>query len=398
MIGFGTQPTDADKSAERPVVCQLLHTLNVGGAELLAQQFALRAAKQFRPVFVCLDALGSLGGQLRQQGFTVEVLQRRPGFDSRCAWRLANVLRREKVQLVHAHQYAPFFYSALARLCGAHYPILFTEHGRDFPDFRRPKRVLANRLLLRRCDHVVAVGNYVRTALVDHEGLSAKRIEVIYNGVDASRFDPQRALREIVRRELRLQEDEFAIVQVARLNRLKDYGTALRAIAQVCRVYPQVRYFLVGEGEEQATLQRLRQDLGLQRQVTMLGPRSDVPRLLQGMDLFLLTSVSEGIPLTLIEAMFSQLPCVATGVGGVPEVVVHGQTGWVVAPQRPDELAAGILKLVQADELRQRLAAAGYLRASRHFPATRMIAEYERRYAQLIAPRWVKHRGVSAAR
>src|SRR6266536_3003325 len=108
-------------------VCQVLHSLQVGGAEVLAARLARNLRKSCRFLFVCLDELGTLGEELRSEGFPVEVLGRRSGVDLRCAWRLAQVLRRERVDLIHAHQYTPFFYALMARLVYRRSPVLFME-------------------------------------------------------------------------------------------------------------------------------------------------------------------------------------------------------------------------------------------------------------------------------
>src|SRR5262245_56225881 len=149
-----------------PVVCQLLHTLNVGGAEVLAARLARRLRDRCRFHFVCLDEKGTLGEGLEAEGFPVTVLGRRPGLDWRCAWRLGRLLRAQGVEVVHAHQYTPFSYALLARWVSRRYPVLFTEHGRHQPDHPRRKRILFNRLMLRRRDRVVAVGEAVRQALI----------------------------------------------------------------------------------------------------------------------------------------------------------------------------------------------------------------------------------------
>src|SRR5262249_13591785 len=116
----------------RATVCQVLHTLRVGGAEVLATQLARNLARTCRFLFACLDELGSLGQHLADDGFPVQVLNRRPGLDWSCSRRLAAILRREQVDLVHAHQYTPFFYAMMARLLYRRPPILFTEHGRHY--------------------------------------------------------------------------------------------------------------------------------------------------------------------------------------------------------------------------------------------------------------------------
>lgn len=364
----------------------MLHVFNVGGAELLAKQLALACQNHFRPVFVCLDAMGSLGAELIDNGFIVEVVHRQPGFDYKCAGRIARFLDAHNVKLVHAHQYAPFFYTSIARMFKGSCPVLFTEHGRDFPDYRRPKRVLANRLLLRRRDRVIAVGEHVREALVDNEGIPISRVEVIYNGVDGQRFNPTRPNRIAVRASLGLRETEIGVIQVARLNRLKDYETAIRTMQIVCRNAPNVRYFIVGEGEERTKIEAMVRDVNMENQIRMLGLREDVAELLEGMDMFLLTSVSEGIPLTLIEAMCAQLPCVATCVGGIPEVVHDGTTGVLSASGDCNKLSEDLLKLIKSPSLRQRMGECGRKRATELFQSDRMLGQYKVLYAQLTNP------------
>src|SRR6185503_15593669 len=120
--------------------------------------------------------------------FTVEVIGRRPGLDWRCPLKLAARWRHHNVDLVQAHQYTPFFYALLARLRNRRPPVVFTEHGRHFPDFPRPKRKIANRLLMEKRDRVVAVGRSVKQALIEYEGIPDRRIEVIVNGIDTGRY------------------------------------------------------------------------------------------------------------------------------------------------------------------------------------------------------------------
>jgi L-malate glycosyltransferase len=375
----------ADNAVNKPVICQLVHTLNVGGAELLARQFADAARDQFDFVFVCLDEAGEMAGDLAGRGYGVEVLERRPGLDLGCAWRLGRVLRKNGVELIHAHQYAPFFYAMLARAMGVRrLPIIFTEHGRDYPDYPRPKRKLANRLLMRQLDRPIAVGNCVRDALIQNEGLPPDRVEVIYNGVDVSRYDPQRSLREAVRKELGYEQGEILVMQVARLNWLKDHPTALAAMAQLAKDCPQARLMLVGDGEERPALEKLTDELGLRSVVRFLGTRSDVARLLQAADIFLLSSISEGIPLTIIEAIATGLPCVATRVGGIAEVIVAGETGRLADARDADALAERLRELIGEPDRARGMGAAGRIRAEQNFSDTAMHASYGKIYGELL--------------
>jgi glycosyltransferase involved in cell wall biosynthesis len=360
-----------------------VHTLHIGGAEILAARLARRLQDHCRFVFACLEERGVLGDELQQEGFPVEVLTRRPGLDFRCAWRLGRFLRRERVDVLHAHQYTPFFYANAGRLPGIRPPILFTEHGREHPDYPRRKRILFNRLMLRRRDRVVAVGHAVRQALVANERIPDRRIEVVYNGIDAERFAGRLRDRAEVRRELGLGTAEPVIIQVARLDRLKDHSTALRCLARVTREALTARLILVGDGPEDAAIRTQVEQLGLAQSVLFLGLRKDVAQLLRAADLFLLSSVSEGIPLAVIEAMCAGLPVVSTEVGGTAEVVRDGHTGMLAAAGDDAALADAILRLHRDPDLRRRLGENGRLRARELFSEEQMARKYLGLYEQM---------------
>jgi glycosyltransferase involved in cell wall biosynthesis len=366
------------------VICQLVHTLNVGGAEILARQFAVQARDEFDFVFACLDSAGLMADELRSVGYAVEVLNRRPGFDWGCVRRLARLFAMHDVRIVHAHQYAPFFYAAVARLLAwRNMPIVFTEHGRDHPDFRRTKRVLANRCLLGRRDRVIGVGECVGRALRDFEGISANRIEVVYNGIDVTAYGGSATQRTAVRQSLGLADDDVAIIQVARLNVLKDHPTAIRAMAQLVTCCPRAKLLLVGDGEERPKIEALVAELGISSQVKLLGTRRDIAGLLSAADVFLLSSISEGIPLTLIEAMAAGLPCVSTAVGGTPEVIVDGQTGLLAEAANPTDVAAKLKRVVEDHACRTTLGAAGRARSRSRFSDVQMHRAYQDLYRQL---------------
>jgi glycosyltransferase involved in cell wall biosynthesis len=367
-----------------PTICQVLHSLRVGGAEVLAARLARRLQDRYRFVFACLDELGTLGEQMRQLGFPVVVLGRRPGLDGRCALHLANLLRRERVDLVHAHQYTPFFYALAARLIHRRPGILFHEHGRHFPDYPRRKRMLVNRLLLGRRDRVVGVGEAVRRALVANEGIPPQRVAVIYNGIDLAGFANGYHDRAAARKDMGVGPGDLVLIQVARLDYLKDHATAVRTLERVVRHRPDTRLVLVGEGPEQAKIEEEVRRRGLEAHVRFLGLRKDVARLLPAADLFLLTSISEGIPLTLIEAMAAGLPVVATEVGGVGEVVVDECTG-LLAPSGDDAaLAARVIRLADDPALRRRLGQAGRARARAVFSEEEMHARYDQLYREML--------------
>ncbi|MBN1912575.1 MAG: glycosyltransferase [Pirellulales bacterium] len=365
-------------------ICQLLHSLTVGGAEVLAAELGRKLGPRHRFVFFCLEELGTLGRQLKEEGFTVEVIGRRPGIDFTCARQLRRLWQRHRIRLVHAHQYTPFFYTLAARLGTGSPPVLFTEHGRFYPDYPRKKRILFNRLLLRRRDRVVGVGRAVCQALVRNEGIPQRRVELIYNGVDLDRIAQAGDQRDSVRAELGVSPEDLVLIQVARLDHLKDHCTAIRTIDRVAKQAPGARLFLVGEGPELRTIESEIRARHLESHVRLLGLRQDVPRLLAGADVFLLSSISEGIPVTLIEAMAAGLPVVATNVGGVGEVVEAGQTGLLASSGNDVALAEAVMKLAGDAGLRQEMGKRGRARAEAVFSERQMHAAYERCYEEML--------------
>jgi glycosyltransferase involved in cell wall biosynthesis len=371
---------------QRPTVCHVVHAMGVGGAEVLVDRMVRKMSDSFRCVVAVLDDVGEIGRQLRNDGFTVENLGREPGIDYRCARRLREFGDQQGAVLFHAHQCTPFFQAMLSRGLRGRRPVVLTEHGRHFPDHASLKRTVVNRLLLRRQDRLIGCGGAVRIALIENEGLPDSRVEVIYNGVDltaAAAATP--GARRRIRDEFGFLQDDFVIVQVARLHTLKDHATAIRTIDRLRQAIPKVRLLLAGEGEQRPALELQIQKLGLEHFVKLAGSRQDVPELMAASDAFLLTSISEGIPLTVIEAMAAGLPVVSTAVGGIPEMIRHGETGFLT-PAGDDLALAAALQLLhddrdQAVAIRE-LAA---LEARSRFSLESMIDNYRTVYREVIA-------------
>jgi L-malate glycosyltransferase len=207
---------------------------------------------------------------------------------------------------------------------------------------------------------------------------------VIYNGIDLAAFAGA-AERSVVRQEFGVADEEFVILQVARLDPLKDHVTALRTLERVVQQRPDARLLVAGEGPELPTIQAAVAHLGLQRQVRLLGLRTDVPRLLAAADLFLLTSVSEGIPLTVIEAMAAGLPVVATPVGAIAVAIEDGKSGLLVPVRDAGALEAALRRLIEDAALRQALGAAARARVESVFAFEAVVARLAAIYDELLA-------------
>lgn len=376
------------RSDSRPTICQVIHSLGIGGAEVLLDRMVRAMSDEFRFVIAVLDEIGEIGERLQNDGFTVHHLHRSPGIDHRCAKRLRAFADRESAALLHAHQYTPFFQSMLSRGFTGQRPVVFTEHGRHCPDLPSRKRMLVNRLLLKKRDRLIGVGQAVAKALIDNEGLPESRVEVIYNGIDLDRT-PARdsAAQAFVRSEFGFSTSDFVVIQIARLHELKDHETALRTMALVCREVPHARFLIVGDGECRPHIEKLIEELQLEHHVVLAGSRNDVPELLNAADMFLMTSISEGIPLTLIEAMAAGIPIVSTNVGGIPEMIEHEVSGYLHAAKDVQGLANSCILLARDLEQRHRVAVNGQKTAIAQFSFRSMVDQYRQVYREVLGVR-----------
>lgn len=384
MIQATENPVKASTD-HRPTVCHVIHALGVGGAEVLVDTMVRKSSDQFRCLVAVLDDIGEIGQQLQADGFIVEHLHRQPGIDRGCARRLRSFADENQVNILHAHQYTPFFQAMLSRGLLGRRPVLFTEHGRHFPDSPSRKRSVVNRLLLNRRDRLVGCGGAVRQALIDNEGLPANRVEVVYNGVDLqSLASGDGSQRNALRSSFGFSEGDFVAIQVARLHKLKDHLTAIATIDEARTHNPNIKLLIVGEGDERDSIENEIQSRDIGSHVVLAGNRNDIANLLTAADCFLMTSISEGIPLTIIEAMAANLPVVSTAVGGIPEMISDGETGFLSEAKDSAGLAKHLFQLSQNTALQQEVAAAGRVQAEQNFSIQNMLSGYADIYKEML--------------
>ena len=362
-----------------------MHVMQVAGAEVLVKQIIERLGDRMDPTVLCLDDLGELGHQLRDAGVPVAVLDRRPGLDRQVAKRLAAIVGERQIQVLHAHQYTPFFYSALARLrYRIPTKVLFTEHGRHYPDVVSRKRHWANRLLLQRyADVSTGCCDFSTHALREAEGFP--RAITLRNGVDLSDLAPPRgpAERRALRHELGLDPDRRYAACIARFHPIKDHPTLIRAWHRVRQALPDARLLLVGDGTERAPCESLASAYGLGEAIEFWGIRHDVPKILRAVDVFTLASISEAASLTLLEAMAVECPVVVTDVGGNGEHVAEGVHGHLVPRGDDASLAEALTGLLRDPERRARYGRSARQRVLREFDLDTAVKHYSELYRRL---------------
>jgi glycosyltransferase involved in cell wall biosynthesis len=361
-----------------------MHVMQVAGAEVLVAETIRRLANRIAPTILCLDQVGPLGEQLQKEGIPVLTLNRRPGRDWRLIYRLARELHQRKIEVVHAHQYTPFFYAALARaLLGCGPRLILTEHGRHYPDHVSRLRRVANRFVF---DWLASAVNaccvFSAASLPRIDGFARRRIQVIENGIDLKCYGPSHD-RDRLRLRLGLDPLRRYIANVARFHPVKGQAMLLRAFAKVAAARDDVDLLLIGDGPLRPELEALVHQFRMEQRVRFLGVRADVPDLLQAVDLFALTSLSEAASLTLLEAMASSLPVVVTEVGGNPEIVRHGLEGLLVPRGDAEATAAALLRLLDNPAAAAAMGAAGRARVETRYRLEQTIDNYFRLYQRL---------------
>jgi L-malate glycosyltransferase len=368
-------------NSNRPNVLQVVLSLNPGGTERLVVELVKRLRPELSMAVCCLDEEGAWGEGLRHEDINVVALRRREGFRPQLGRAIAKAAVQHGARVVHCHHYSPFVYASIARLWAPHLKIVFTEHGRLNDSGPSPKRRTANRVLAHAPRTVVTVSSELKQHLVA-EGFSTDRVSVIYNGIDVGPL-PDVAARTRVRQELGVDDRTIVIGTVARLDPVKDLPTLVRALGAPEASRP-LTLLVIGDGPERGPIEAAARAAGVASFVRFLGHRDDARDLLAGCDVYANSSISEGISLTILEAMAAGLPVVATRVGGTPEIV-DTSCGRLVPSRDPASLAVTLSELAADASLRCVLGRAARARVEQRFTLDRMIAEYRDAYYAAVA-------------
>jgi glycosyltransferase involved in cell wall biosynthesis len=355
---------------------QLVLSLSPGGTERLVIEICRQLANRVQSMVVCLDDAGAWAAELEGLHVPVVALGRQPGFQPALAVQIARLIRANHIDVVHCHHYSPYVYGLLAsRLAGV--PLVFTEHGRLSDGAPSVKRRLVNPFLSMLGGRVCSVSGDLKQHMVT-EGFPARRVQVVYNGIDPG-HRPTAIERAAARDALGVPRDAFVIGTAGRLVPVKNLPVMLQAHALLLEKHPHAHAVIVGDGPQRGALEARAQQLGIAGSVTFTGYRSDVRALMAAFDVYVNSSTYEGVSLTILEAMASSLPVVATTVGGNPEVVIDHETGLLV-PGRARALAEAISLLALDARRRRQMGDAGRWRVIRHFSIARMVGDYVAAY------------------
>ena len=311
---------------------------------------------RFKTVIIYLTKCSEAEDYFQSRGYSVHYLcgnTRLNAFRFSILGRLVKILKQEKVDIIHCHRHKPVVYGAIAGwITGV--KVIAHVHGLNRSKKSRRRRI--NKLLFKKVCKILTVGQSVREdVLRDNPFLPDDKVVSIGNSIDIERFVQTDISKENAKRSLGFDSSVCVIGTVGRLNPTKDYATLIRSFKTVKERIANAELVMIGDGRLDSELKELAESLGVAASVHFLGRRSDLAELYRAMDVFALSSVAEGMPRVLIEAMACCVPCVATNVGGVPEVLENGNLGLLVDAGKPDDLAAAIVQMVNLPENDKRI-------------------------------------------
>jgi sugar transferase (PEP-CTERM/EpsH1 system associated) len=359
-------------------IVHLVYSFDTGGMEKGICTTINHRSNDFEHIIVCLTSSGEMVRHL-PEGTPVIAMGKKPGNSLRFLVELSRLLKRLQPAVVHTRNWSGIDGIFAARLAGIR-TIVHGEHGwgMDDPYGKNPKRRWIRRIAdLGVCEYT-CVSKQMKDWL-ENDIKVRSPVTQIYNGIDTNKFRPaEKGEKGSLRRKLNLPEDTPIIGVVARLDPIKNHRSLFRAFETVRTVLPEACLLVVGDGPERKSLESQAGD-----GVIFLGNRSDVPEILRALDLFVLPSLNEGISNTILEAMATGTPVVATRVGGNPELVEDECTGILVKPGDFQSMASAILRYLEHADLRARHSEAGRQSVLKRFSIEAMVRSYEAIYRRL---------------
>ncbi|MEZ4735136.1 MAG: glycosyltransferase [Caldilineaceae bacterium] len=363
-------------------VLHLITELSIGGAQMvLLRLLANLDREHFTVTVACLyNGDGAVAQQIRDLGIPVVDLGMKRKWRLDAFFRLWRLLRRVRPQVLHTWMFhANLPGRLIGRLAGI--PVIIGSEHTMGQESRR--RLLLNRLTAGLVDKVICVSPQVADFARRHIGLPESKLATIANGVEVERFALSLTQAE-ARQRFQLPVEGVVVGAVGRPRPVKGYRYLIDAF-QLCRPTQFPLYLVfVGNGPERPALIEQVQRAGLTERVFFLDDQQEIPAVMAALDLLVLPSLWEGMPMVALEAMAAGLPVIATAVGGTPDVVIHNETGLLVPPADPSALAAAIQTLVQAAECRHTLGEAGRRRACTLFSIQQNVAQTEILYKELL--------------
>lgn len=365
-------------------VTQIIHSLNPGGLENGIINLVNNMDDfKFENTICCLTQGGDFEKRLNKN-IKVSKMFKKPGNDYQLYIKLIKYLKEIKPTIVHTRNWAGMDGIIVAKIAGV--PIIIHgEHGFEIADLisqNRKRKFIRKLVLSTMVDKIVTVSKNLKNRLINEIKIKPEKIIHIPNGVDTNKFNIYR--KEFTRKKFGFKKGDFIIGIVARLDPIKNHKTLISAFKEIVTIHPNTNLVIVGDGSLRNKLENQTYQLGIKNKVIFMGERDDVPEILKTFDIFVLPSLNEGMSNTILEAMATGIPVIASNVGGNPELVVDGRTGFLFPSNDVESLVQKIKTYISHPELKQKHGYNAHKRVEEKFSLDQMVRRYEELYLELV--------------
>ncbi len=361
----------------------ILHTESAkrwGGQERRTFAEAREFKKRGYRVILAVQPGSALGKHAKEIGIEVREIEMRNREILRAFFRLFSLIRREKVDIVNTHSSKDSWIASFAARL-AHRPILLRTRHVTIPISNHPFNIV-----YKLPHRIITVSNYVRETMIQKNRIKPEKIISIPTAINLKKFDFKMSGRK-VREKLRIDPEVPLVGMIGVIRTEKGHPYFIEAAQRILKVHPKVRFLIVGQEPKGKTIVRRVRELKLEKKILVTGFRPDVPQVLAALDIFTMPSLREALGTALLEALAMKKPVIATRVGGIPEVIIHNQTGLLVPPADSKALARAILELLEDREKAKRLGKNGRRLVEEKFSQETMIERIENLYRELLKKR-----------
>lgn len=353
------------------------YSVGMGGIETLLLEICGRLNRKiFNPCVCVFSPDEKIAGEFKDIGIPIHLIKKKDALDPKLPFRLYKLIKDLKIDVLHTNNQGSWLYGTIAANI-ARIPIVHTEHTNVIYHAGNKNLWLKlEKLLSFFTFKITTVAESVANFMICEQNIKKDKIKVIENGIDADIYDFELDKNQ-KKKEISLKESDIAVGIVARLTGNKAHDVLIKAFSFVVEEDSNAKLVIVGDGPLRNELSALTEKLELNDRVMFLGVRRDIPELLKAFDIFVLSSIREGLPVSILEAMASSLPVVATSVDGNAEVVSNGETGLLVPVNDPETLSKALLKLIKDGELSKQMGINGRSRVVKHYTFDKMIKMYE---------------------
>jgi glycosyltransferase involved in cell wall biosynthesis len=377
-----TDLQQANSKAHKTIL-HLIDTTGPGGAETVFIQLADKMREMGYQSIVVIQGAGWVQDELNRRGIKPYVMPAKGSFAAGFLAKLVQLIRKHKIDLIQSHLLGSNVYAAMAGLITGT-PVVATYHGMVDVNPNERFKFLKNQVMRFGINRYVAVSHRLMADIREQKLLDAKKASVIYNGVDLKLYNQPQSNE--IRQQLKLPEDAFLVGSLGNIRPAKAYEVLISAAAIILKENKSVHFVIAGHKKQplMSKLEKQINDLGVQENIHFIGFYQDCAKFLSQMNLFALSSSSEGFSIATIEAMAARLPVLVTKCGGPEEIVTDEENGLMIAPNAPEKFAEKLKRLIEDDGLQERLGDAGRRHVENVFSLDRMLQSYQDEYSKLI--------------